>query len=179
MGNEDMKWYVVHTMTGSEEFVAKAIRERAEKEGIADEIGEILVPTEKVVEVKGGEKKIVTKRSFPGYIIIQMVLNDRNQNIVKNVPKVTGFVGAEGKPVPLTEKEVKRIISHIETTEKKPMPKYKFERGEAVRIIDGPFLNFNGVIEEVDEKRQVLKVTVTIFGRATPVELDFLQVEKI
>jgi transcriptional antiterminator NusG len=176
---EEKKWYVLHTMTGSEEFVAKAIKERIDKEGMEDEIGEILVPTEKIIEVRGGEKKIITKRSYPGYVIINMSLTERNQNILKNIPKVTGFVGVEGKPVPLSEREVKRILSQIETSDKAPRPKYKYEKGEAIRIIDGPFLNFNGIIEDVDEKKQILRVTVTIFGRATPVELDFLQVEKI
>jgi len=175
----EKKWYVVHTLTGAEDFVSSAIKERAEREEIEEQLGEIIVPKEKIVEVKDGEKKIVTKRSYPGYVLINIVMNERNHNIIKNIPKVTGFLGIDKKPVPIKEKEVKRILEQMEASEEKPKPKYKFEKGEAVRVIDGPFLNFNGVVDEVNEEKQTLKVTVTIFGRATPVELDFLQVEKI
>ena len=176
---DGMKWYVLHTMTGAEEFVAKAIREQSAREGVGEEVGQIIVPSEKVVEIKDGENKVVTRRSYPGYVFINLLLTERNQNMVRNIPKVTGFIGVGGKPVPLSEAEVAKILSQIETADKKPRPKYKFEKNEAVRIIEGPFQNFNGVVDEVDDKKQVLKVIVTIFGRSTPVELDFLQVEKI
>ncbi len=179
MGMSEYKWYVLHVLTGSEEFVAKAIRDKIEKEGLEDEIKEVLVPTEQVMEIKEREKKVVTRKSYPGYVFVKMKLNDRTKVLVRNIPKVAGFVGASGEPTPLREEEVKRMIEHMESTSKKPRPKYKFEKGEPVRIIDGPFINFNGIIEEVDEEKQKLKVIVTIFGRSTPVELEFLQVEKI
>jgi transcriptional antiterminator NusG len=172
-------WYVVHTYSGFEKFVAESIRQRAAEHKIEDQIGEIIIPTEGVVEIKDGKKVISTKRSYPGYILIEMEMSDENWLIIRNTPKVTGFVGSGKTPSPLSKKEVSQIVEHMESTSEKPKPKHTFEKGEAVRIIDGPFYNFNGIVEEVNHERDTLKVMVTIFGRSTPVELEFLQVEKI
>jgi transcriptional antiterminator NusG len=172
-------WYVVHTYSGFEKFVAESIRQRAIELSIEDEIGQIIIPTEGVVEIKGGRKVVSTKRSYPGYILIEMEMNDENWLVIRETPKVTGFVGSGKQPSPLNKEEVSQIVEHMETTSEKPKPKHSFEKGEAVRIIDGPFFNFNGIVEEVNLERSTLKVLVTIFGRSTPVELEFLQVEKI
>ncbi|MGD2295310.1 MAG: transcription termination/antitermination protein NusG [Candidatus Aminicenantes bacterium] len=172
-------WYVVHTYSGFEKFVAESIRQRAVELNIEDQIGQIIIPTEGVVEIKGGRKVVSTKRSYPGYILIEMEMNDENWLIIRETPKVTGFVGSGKQPSPLNKKEVSQIVEHMETTSEKPKPKHSFEKGEAVRIIDGPFFNFSGIVEEVNQERNTLKVMVTIFGRSTPVELEFLQVEKI
>lgn len=175
----DKNWYVVHTYSGFEKFVAESIHQRAQELHIQDKIGKIIIPTEGVVEIKDGRKVVSTKRSYPGYILVEMEMNDENWLMVRNTPKVTGFVGSGQKPTPLNEDEVKQIVEHMESTSEKPKPKHTFEKGEAVRIIDGPFFNFNGIVEEVNHERDTLKVLVTIFGRSTPVELEFLQVEKI
>jgi transcription termination/antitermination protein NusG len=175
----DKNWYVVHTYSGFEKFVAESIRQRAQELYIQDKIGKIIIPTEGVIEIKDGRKVVSTKRSYPGYILVEMEMNDENWLMVRNTPKVTGFVGSGQKPTPLNENEVKQIVEHMERTSEKPKPKHTFEKGEAVRIIDGPFFNFNGIVEEVNHERNTLKVLVTIFGRSTPVELEFLQVEKI
>jgi transcriptional antiterminator NusG len=175
----EKKWYVVHTYSGFEQFVAESIRQRAAEHKIEDQIGEIIIPTEGVVEIKDGKKVVSTKRSYPGYILIEMEMNDENWLIIRDTPKVTGFVGSGKKPSPLSDEEVSQIVEHMESTSEKPKPKHTFEKGEAVRIIDGPFFNFNGIVEEVNHERDTLKVMVTIFGRSTPVELEFLQVEKI
>jgi len=172
-------WFVVHTYSGFEKFVAESIRQRAAEHNIEDQIGEIIIPTEGVVEIKDGKKVVSTKRSYPGYILIEMEMSDENWLIIRNTPKVTGFVGSGKKPSPLSKEEVSQIVEHMESTSEKPKPKHTFEKGEAVRIIDGPFYNFNGIVEEVNHERDTLKVMVTIFGRSTPVELEFLQVEKI
>ena len=172
-------WYVVHTYSGFEKFVAESIRLKAEELGLEDQFGQIIIPTEGVVEIKDGKKVVSTKRSYPGYILVEMEMNDRNWHVVREIPKVTGFVGSGRKPTPLSKEEVKKIPEHMETTSEKPKPKYTFTKGEAVRIIDGPFYNFNGIVEEVNHERNTLKVLVTIFGRSTPVELEFLQVEKL
>ncbi|TET72482.1 MAG: transcription termination/antitermination protein NusG [Candidatus Aminicenantes bacterium] len=172
-------WYVVHTYSGFEKFVAESIRQRASELDIEDQIGKIIIPTEGVVEIKGGRKVVSTKRSYPGYILIEMEMSDENWLIVRETPKVTGFVGSGNRPSPLSKKEVNQIVEHMETTSEKPKPKHSFDKGEAVRIIDGPFFNFNGIVEEVNQERNTLKILVTIFGRSTPVELEFLQVEKI
>ncbi len=174
-----MEWFIIHVFSGSEEFVVKALDEKIRKFGMQEQIEEIVIPKENVIEIKDGKKVISEKRSFPGYILVKMIMNDKNWYFVRNTPKVTGFVGAGKKPKPLTEKEVSTILKHIEATQETPKPKYHFDVGEAVKIIDGPFLNFNGVVDEVDEDKGILKVTVTIFGRPTPVDLNFLQVEKI
>ncbi len=172
-------WFVVHTYSGFEKFVAESIRQRALELSIQDQIGKIIIPTEGIVEIKGGKKVVSTKRSYPGYILIEMEMSDENWHIIRETPKVTGFVGSGKRPTPLNKNEVKQIVEHMETTSEKPKPKHSFEKGEAVRIIDGPFFNFNGIVEEVNQERNTLKVLVTIFGRSTPVELEFLQVEKI
>ena len=172
-------WYVVHTYSGFEKFVAESIQQRAADIGIKDQIGQIIIPTEGVVEIKGGKKVVYTKRSYPGYILVEMEMTDENWLIIRDTPKVTGFVGSGKNPTPLNKEEVGQIVEHMETTSEKPKPKHSFEKGEAVRIIDGPFFNFSGIVEEVNLERSTLKVLVTIFGRSTPVELEFLQVEKI
>lgn len=172
-------WYVVHTYSGFEKFVAESIRQKATELNIQDQIGKIIIPTEGVVEIKGGRKVVSTKRSYPGYILIEMEMTDENWHIIRETPKVTGFVGSGKRPTSLSRGEVSQIVEHMETTSEKPKPKHTFEKGEAVRIIDGPFFNFNGIVEEVNHERNTLKVLVTIFGRSTPVELEFLQVEKI
>lgn len=172
-------WYVVHTYSGFEKFVAESIRQRALELNIEDKIGRIIIPTEGVVEIKAGKKVVSTKRSYPGYILIEMEMSDENWLVIRETPKVTGFVGSGRKPSALSKDEVNQIVEHMESTSEKPKPKHSFEKGEAVRIIDGPFFNFNGIVEEVNYERDTLKVMVTIFGRSTPVELEFLQVEKI
>lgn len=172
-------WYVVHTYSGFEKFVSESIRQRAAELSIEEQIGRIIIPTEGVVEIKGGKKVVSTKRSYPGYILIEMEMSDENWLIIRETPKVTGFVGSGKRPTPLSKDEVSQIVEHMESTSEKPKPKHSFEKGEAVRIIDGPFFNFNGIVEEVNYERDTLKVMVTIFGRSTPVELEFLQVEKI
>ncbi len=172
-------WYVVHTYSGFEKFVAESIKQRANEINIPDEVGQIIIPTEDVVEIRGGKKVVSTKRSYPGYILVEMEMTDEAWLMIRQTPKVTGFVGSGRKPSPLSKAEVSQIVEHMETTSEKPKPKHSFEKGEAVRIIDGPFFNFNGLVEEVNHERSTLKVLVTIFGRSTPVELEFLQVEKL
>lgn len=173
------QWFIVHTYSGYERFVMESIRQRADEAGLAHKFGQIIIPTEDVVEIKGGRKVVSTKRAYPGYIIVEMELDDVTWHLVRQTPKVTGFVGSGRKPVPLSRDEVNQIVRHMEKTSEKPKPKHTFEKGEAVRIIDGPFYNFNGIVEEVNHEKNTLKVLVTIFGRSTPVELEFLQVEKI
>jgi transcriptional antiterminator NusG len=175
----EKRWYIIHVFSGAEEFVVKALEEKIKKYKMDKQITGMVIPKENVIEIKDGKKVVSEKRSFPGYILVEMEMNDKNWYFVRNTPKVTGFVGAGKKPKPLSEREVSTILKHIETTQVTPKPKYHFEVGEAVKIIDGPFLNFNGVVESVSEEKNLLKVTVTIFGRPTPVDLDFLQVEKI
>lgn len=172
-------WFVVHTYSGFEKFVAESIQQRALELSIQDQIGKIIIPTEGIVEIKGGKKVVSTKRSYPGYILVEMEMSDENWHIIRETPKVTGFVGSGKRPTPLNKDEVNQIVEHMETTSEKPKPKHSFEKGEAVRIIDGPFFNFSGIVEEVNQERNTLKVLVTIFGRSTPVELEFLQVEKL
>ena len=172
-------WYVVHTYSGFEKFVAESIRQMAIDLNVQDQIGKIIIPTEDVIEIRGGKKVVSTKRSYPGYILVEMEMSDENWLIIRNTPKVTGFVGSARKPSPLNKDEVGQIVEHMETTSEKPKPKHSYEKGEAVRIIDGPFFNFSGIVEEVNIERSTMKVLVTIFGRSTPVELEFLQVEKL
>ena len=172
-------WYIVHTYSGFERKVAESLSERAKAYGLSDEIGEILIPTEDVVEMRGGRKVVSSKRFFPGYILVEMNMTDHAWHVVKNTPKVTGFVGAGSKPTPLSKDEVEQILTQVRSAAEKPKPKYVFEKGEQVRINEGPFTSFNGVVEDVNLDKNTLRVMVTIFGRATPVELDFLQVEKV
>jgi transcriptional antiterminator NusG len=172
------QWYIVHTYSGFEKKVADSLKQRVQAFGLEEQIGEVLIPTEDVVEMKGGKKVVSAKRFFPGYVLVQMEMNDNTWHVVKNTPKVTGFVGAGQRPAPLTQEEVDQVIQQVTVAAEKPKPKYTFEGGEPVRIIDGAFSNFSGVVDEVNLDRNTLKVMVTIFGRSTPVELDFLQVEK-
>jgi len=174
-----MDWYIIHVFSGAEEFVVKALNEKINKYSMQGQIDEIVIPKENVIEIRDGKKVISEKRSFPGYILVNMEMNDKNWYFVRNTPKVTGFVGAGKKPKPLSAKEVATILKHIEATQETPKPKYHFDVGEGVKIIDGPFINFNGMVDAVNEEKSQLKVTVTIFGRATPVDLNYLQVEKI
>ena len=172
-------WYIIHTYSGFEQKVADSLRSRAQAFGFADQIGEVLIPTEEVVELRGG-KKVTSKRLlYPGYVMVQMAMNDQLWHEVKNTPRVTGFVGGGNSPVPLTADEVNSILFRQQTSAERPRPKMNFEKNETVRINDGPFANFSGKVDEINAERNTLRVLVTIFGRATPVELDFLQVEKI
>jgi len=174
-----MRWYVVHAYSGFEKSVQRALKERIERAGMQDKFGEILVPVEEVVEMKAGQKSISERKFFPGYVLVQMEMNDETWHLIKNTPKVTGFVGGSAmKPTPITEKEVDAILHQIQEGVEKPRPKVLFEVGEAVRVIDGPFNDFHGNVEDVNYDKSKLRVSVLIFGRATPVELDFSQVEK-
>ncbi len=175
----EKNWYIVHTYSGFEKKVAESLGQRVQAYGLQDEIGEILIPTEDVVEMRAGKKVVSSKRFFPGYILVEMNMTDNAWHVVKNTPKVTGFVGAGAKPTPLTKDEVEQILTQVRTAAEKPKPKYTFDKGDQVRINEGPFAGFNGKVDEVNSEKNTLKVMVTIFGRSTPVELDFLQVEKI
>jgi transcriptional antiterminator NusG len=172
------QWYIVHTYSGFEERVRENLNQRIEALGMRPKFGEIKIPTETLIEMKGGKKREVQRKFFPGYILVEMDMADDAWHLVKNTPKVTGFVGTGKKPTPLTPEEVDQILTQVVTTKEKPKPKHVYEHGEHVRIIDGPFSNFTGVVEEVNLDRNTLKVMVTIFGRSTPVELDFLQVAR-
>ena len=173
------RWYVIHVYSGFEKKVATAIREQAEQKGLGDRFEDILVPTEEVVEVKRGAKVNSERKIFPGYVLIKMDLDDETWHLVKNTAKVTGFLGGRGKPLPISEAEATRIMRQIQEGIERPKPSITFEIGEQVRVSDGPFTSFNGVVEEVDEEKSRLKVAVSIFGRATPVELEYSQVEKV
>jgi len=173
------KWFIIHTYSGFENKVAESLRTRAEAFGFADKIGQILIPTEEVVELRGG-KKVTSKRLvYPGYVLVEMEMNDELWHAVKNTPRVTGFVGGGNSPVPLSADEVNQILYRQASSAERPRPKMTFEKNDSVRIIDGPFANFSGKVDEVNTERGTLRVMVTIFGRATPVELEFLQVEKV
>ena len=176
----DKKWYAVHTYSGFENKAKKSLEEKIRLEGLQDQFGEILIPMEQVVEIVKGEKKISKRKVLPGYVLVQMEMNDRTWHLVKNTPKVTGFVGGapHEQPPPMPDKEVQRLTAQLSEGTLKPKPKVQFEDGDTVRVIDGPFSNFNGTVEEVNPDKGRLKVLVSIFGRATPVELDFMQVEK-
>jgi len=179
VSDEHKNWYIIHTYSGFEQKVADSLKGRAQAFGFSDKIGQILIPTEEVVELRGG-KKVTSKRLlYPGYVLVQMEMNDQLWHEVKNTPRVTGFVGGGNSPVPLSSDEVNSILYRQETSAKTPRPKMTFEKNESVKIIDGPFANFSGKIDEINGDRNTLRVLVTIFGRATPVELDFLQVEKM
>jgi transcriptional antiterminator NusG len=177
-GNPHHKWYIVHAYSNFEKKVADSIREQAHNQGLDDCFSEILVPTEDVVEIRRGRKINAERKFFPGYVLVKMDLSDEAYHLVKNTPKVTGFLGSGSKPMPVSEREVARIIGAIEEGVERPKPTITFEIGESVRVIDGPFASFNGSVEQVDEDRARLRVTVSIFGRATPVELEYSQVEK-
>ncbi|QOY90455.1 transcription termination/antitermination protein NusG [Paludibaculum fermentans] len=174
-----MDWFIIHTYSGFENKVAESLRARASAYAFADRLGQILIPTEEVVELRNG-KKVTSKRLlYPGYVMVQMAMDDELWHHVKNTPRVTGFVGGGNTPVPLTADEVNAILYRQASAAERPRPKMSFEKSETVRIVDGPFTNFQGKVDEVNSDRNTLRVLVTIFGRATPVELEFLQVEKI
>ena len=173
------RWYVVHVYSGYEQQAVRSLRERIKHSGMEDKFGEILVPTEEVVEMRGGQKRKSDRKFFPGYVLIQMEMDDDTWHLVKEVPKVMGFIGGTSdRPAPISDKEAERIMERIQEGATKPRPKVLFEPGEVVRVIDGPFADFNGVVEEVNYEKSRLRVAVTIFGRSTPVELEFGQVEK-
>ena len=177
--NPAFKWYVVHTYSGYENRAKKSLEERIRQFDMNRWFGEILIPTENVVELaKGGQKKTTKRKFFPGYMLVQMELNDESWHLVKSTPKITGFVGSATQPPSVPETEVRRLTRQIDEGTLKPKPKVKFEEGENVRVIDGPFQNFNGVVDAVNPEKARVRVLVSIFGRATPVELEFVQVEK-
>lgn len=175
----ELKWYIVHTYSGFENKVKKNLEERIKGLGQDPLFGKILVPTEQVVELKKGVKRTSSRKFYPGYILVQMALTEETWHTVKETAKVTGFVGGGVKPTPIPDDEAERIVRQMEEGVTKPKPKYKFEEGDEVRVIDGPFSNFQGVVEEVKHDKEKLRVLITIFGRSTPVELDFIQVNKI
>lgn len=173
------KWYVVHAYSGFEKSVQRALNERIDRAGMQDKFGQILVPVEEVVEIKGGQKNISERKFFPGYVLVEMEMSDETWHLVKNTDKVTGFVGGTVmKPTPISQKEVDNILHQIQEGIEKPKPKILFEIGEAIRVKDGPFTDFHGSVEDVNYEKNKLRVSVSIFGRPTPVELDFNQVEK-
>ncbi|RJP28903.1 MAG: transcription termination/antitermination factor NusG [Candidatus Omnitrophota bacterium] len=174
-----MNWYVVHTQTGLEDKVKIALEHRISVMGLQGAIGKIIIPTEQVSEIRSGKKKISQRKFFPGYILVEMDLNENSYLLIKGTPGVTGFIGLGKKPMPLPKEEVDNILKRTQDTQAKPSPKVVFESGEQVRVTEGPFVNFNGTIEEVHPEKGKLKVSVSIFGRATPVELEYWQVEKI
>src|SRR5690242_7240159 len=179
VSDENKNWYIIHTYSGFEQKVADSLRSRAQAFGFSDKIGQIMIPTEEVVELRAG-KKVTSKRLlYPGYVLVQMEMNDQLWHEVQNTPRVTGFVGGGNSPVPLSPAEVDSILFRQTTSAERPRPKLTFEKNETVRIVDGPFADFSGKVDEINPERNTLRVLVTIFGRATPVELDFLQVEKI
>lgn len=172
-------WYIVHAYSNFEKKVAESIKERALAAGLGDQFDEVLVPMEEVVEVRRGRKISSERKFFPGYVLVKMELSDETYHLIKDTPKVTGFLGTENKPIPISETEATHILQQVQEGVERPKPSVTFEVGEQVRVADGPFASFNGLVEEVDEERARLKVAVSIFGRATPVELEYGQVEKL
>jgi transcriptional antiterminator NusG len=173
------RWYIVHAYSNFEKKVAESIREKAEQKGLSDLFEEILVPMEKVVEVRRGRKVDAERKFFPGYVLVKMEMTNEAFHLIKDTPKVTGFLGSDQKPMPIPEREAMRIINQVQEGVDRPKPSVSFEVGEQVRVSDGPFASFSGLVEEVDDERARLKVAVSIFGRATPVELEFGQVDKL
>ena len=172
------RWYIVHVYSGFEKKVAQSIREQAIAKGLDDLFGDVLVPSEEVIEMRRGQKVTVERKFFPGYVLVNIELNDETWHLVKNTSKVTGILGGGGRPVPISEAEADRILHQVKEGVERPRPIITFEVGELVRVCEGPFNSFNGLVEEVDDERARLKVAVSIFGRATPVELEYAQVEK-
>ena len=174
-----MRWYVVHTYSGFEKSVARSLKEHIRNAGMEEKFGEILVPTEEVVEMKSGQKRTSERKFFPGYVLVKMEMDDETWHLVKDVPKVSGFIGGSGmKPTPISDKEAEGILQQMKEGVEKPKPKFSFMAGEQVRVIEGPFQDFHGTVEDVNYEKSKLKVSVSIFGRQTPVELEFSQVEK-
>ena len=173
------RWYIVHAYSNFEKKVADSIKERAHSAGLEDLFDEVLVPMEEVVEVRRGRKVNSERKFFPGYVLVKMEMTDKAYHLIKDTPKVTGFLGTENKPIPITDEEAERILQQVQEGVERPKPSVTFDIGEQVRVADGPFASFNGTVEEVDEERARLKVAVSIFGRATPVELEYGQVEKL
>ena len=174
-----LRWYIVHTYSGFEEKAKTNLEQRIDAFGQGEYFGKILVPTEKVVELRNGQKKMSSRKFYPGYILVQMALNDETWHTVKNTAKITGFVGGDVKPTPISDEESERIIHQMEEGVSRPKPKYSFEEGDEVKVVDGPFTNFQGIVEEVKPDKEKVKVLIPIFGRPTPVELDFIQVTTI
>ncbi len=173
------QWYIVHTYSGFEHKVKSSLEERFKAENREAFFGQVLVPTEEVVELVKGQRKASSRKFYPGYILVQMELNDETWHLVRHTPKVTGFIGSQEKPIPLSDGEAEAIIAQMEQGIQKPRPKYRFEKGDEVRVVDGPFANFNGILDEVMPDKGKVRVLVSIFGRSTPVELDFVQVNRI
>lgn len=174
-----MRWYVVQAFSGFEKQVQRSLKDHIVRAGLQEKFGEILVPTEEVVEMKSGQKKTSERKFFPGYVLVRMEMDEESWHLVKNVPKVSGFIGGSGlRPTPISDKEAQAILRQVQEGVEKPKPKFSFSAGEQVRVIDGPFLDFNGTVEDVNFEKSKLRVSVSIFGRMTPVELDFSQVEK-
>lgn len=175
-----LRWYVIHVYSGFEKKVAASVKEQAEQKGMSEYFEDILVPTEEIVEMRRGAKVNAERKFFPGYVLAKMEMTDQTWHLIKNTPKVTGFLGGKGlKPLPISDAEADRIIRQVKEGVERPRPSIRFEIGEQVRVCDGPFTSFNGMVEDVDEERSRLKVAVSIFGRSTPVELEYTQVEKI
>ncbi|HET6845056.1 MAG TPA: transcription termination/antitermination protein NusG [Candidatus Angelobacter sp.] len=177
--NPNMKWYIIHSYSGFERKVKESLESRVQAFGLQEKIGKVLIPTEPVTEIRNGKKYTVERMFYPGYVLVQMDMDDNVWHVVKSTPRVTGFVGTGQQPTPLSTEEVNQIVYRVNVGKDKPKIRVKFEKNETVRITDGPFSNFNGQVDEVNEDRETLKVMVTIFGRSTPVELEFGQVEKV
>ncbi len=174
-----VRWYIIHAYSNFERKVADAIEERARQKGLGHLFEEVMVPTEKVVEVRRGRKVDADRKFFPGYVLVKMEMTDEGYHLIKNTPKVTGFLGSDNRPMPISDREAEQIITQVQEGVERPKPSVSYEIGEQVRVSDGPFASFNGVVEDVDEERARLKVEVSIFGRATPVDLEYGQVEKL
>lgn len=179
MEQKKARWYIVHSYSGSESKVAQLIKEQSVKRGLEDNFEEVIVPTEEVVEIKNGAKSNVDRKYLPGYILVKMVMSDEAWHLVRSIPRVSGFLGVKGKPSPVSEAEVKRILDQVKESAENPRSDLTFEIGDQVRVSDGPFASFSGYVEEIEEDKQRLKVSVMVFGRPTPITLEYVQVEKM